>query len=233
MKILVAIKHAADYPNKINPYDAVAVEEALRLRDAGAAREVVVVSIGANESQETLRSALAMGVDRAIFVHVEDRELQPLAVAKILRVLVNQELAHLLILGRQAVGGDYGHTGQMLAAMLDWPQATFVTKVGLGAEGHLEITRETDNGLQVLGLQLPAVITVELCLNEPRLITLPHIIKAQRKRLETILLEDLMLEVEPRLFIRKLTPATKCRVGIKVKDVAELLHKLRYEAKVL
>ena len=264
MKILVPIKRAADYPHSINPYDLVALEQALCLREASRISEVLVVSIGSDDSQETLRSALAMGADRAIFVCTDEETeslLQPLAIAKILANLVHQEQPGLLILGRQAVGGDYGQTGQMLSALLDWPQASFVSQLKLtsshscesknpadinnnldpslrwddsiGAQNELQVIREVDNGLQILSLQLPAVITVNLCLNEPRVVSIPNILKAQKKPFDMIRLEDLEADIQPRFFVRKLTPVKLQRAGIKVNSVAELIQKLRYEAKVL
>lgn len=228
MKILVSIKRAADYPHTINPHDLVALEQALRLRDVGKASEVLVVSIGSDRLQETLRSALAMGADRAIFVATDEKTeslLQPLAIAKIIQNLVHQEKPNLLILG--------GQVAPMLSALLNWPQATFVSQINIIAEHSLQVTREIDNGSQVLFLPLPAVITVNLSLNEPRVISIPNILKAKQKPFKRICLEDLRVDIQPRLLICKLTPVKLQRAGIKVKNVTELIDKLRYEAKVL
>lgn len=257
MRIVVAVKRANDYPHSINPYDLVAVEAALRLREAGVANEILAVSIGtAVPTQEILRTVLAMGADRGLCLALHasiESMLQPLGVAKLLRTVVHQEKPSLVMLGRQSVGLDQGQTGQMLAALLDWPQGTFVTKIddkiitlsqsgetnvppstgGKGLLSAIEITRETGNGLHILSLPLPAVIMVELCLNMPRLITVPNIVKAKQKPLDTILLGEKELDTQPRLLTRRLTPVSTCRLGIKVRDIAELLDKLRHEARVL
>lgn len=233
-KILVAMKQVADYPNSMNPYDAVGLEAALCLREANVSDEVVAVSIGGQESKAMLQNALAMGADRAILVLCEEAViLQPLIVAKILQAIAHQELPGLVILGRQAVGGDYGQTGPMLAALLGLPQATFASKLVFNKDtGHLEVTREMDHSTQVLALALPAVITVELCLAAPRPISILSIVKAQKKRIQVILLQNLGLDLQSKQVIQQLTPLTTIRAGIRVNTVKELLDKL-HDAKVL
>ncbi len=249
MKILVAVKRVVDYNVKIsvksdgsgvdianlkmsmNPFDEIAVEEAVRLKEKGVASEVVAVSCGVAQCQETLRTALAIGADRAILVEA-DTELQPLAVAKLLKSLFDKERADLVILGRQAIDDDCNQTGQMLAALADLPQATFASKIE-SADGYVTVTREVDGGLETLKLALPALITTDLRLNEPRYITLPNIMKAKKKPLETIKPVDLGIDVTPRLTTLKVSEPPKRSAGIKVPDVATLVAKLRGEARVI
>jgi electron transfer flavoprotein beta subunit len=249
MKILVAIKRVVDYSVKIrvkadqsdvetasvkmsmNPFDEIAVEEALRLKENGEATEVVVVSMGSAKSQETLRTALAMGADRGILVQT-DAELQPLAVAKLLKVLVEQETPRLVILGKQAIDDDSNQTGQMLAAFLGWPQGTFASKVKLDAS-EVQVTREIDGGLETVSLKLPAVITTDLRLNEPRYATLPNIMKAKKKPIDTLTPEALEVDITPHLKLLKVTEPPIRKAGIKVSSAAELVDKLRNEAKVI
>jgi len=249
MKILVAVKRVVDYNVKIrvkadetgvetanvkmsmNPFDEIAVEEALRIREAGTASEVVAVSIGAAKSQETLRTALAMGADRGILVESAS-ELQPLAVSKILAALVEREKPELVILGKQAIDDDSNQTGQMLAALLGWPQGTFASKVAF-LDGSVEVTREIDGGLETVALTLPAVITTDLRLNEPRYASLPNIMKAKKKPIDTYSLDDLGVDVQPRLAVLRVTEPPSRQAGIKVSSVAELVDKLRNEAKVI
>ncbi|MCS6809978.1 MAG: electron transfer flavoprotein subunit beta/FixA family protein [Tepidimonas sp.] len=249
MKILVPVKRVVDYNVKVrvkadgsgvdianvkmsmNPFDEIAVEEAVRLKEKGVASEVVAVSCGVAQCQETLRTAMAIGADRAILVET-DVELQPLAVAKLLKALVDKEAPQLVILGKQAIDDDANQTGQMLAALLDWPQATFASKVEVkGSE--VEVTREIDGGLETLALQLPAVVTTDLRLNEPRYVTLPNIMKAKKKPLDTVKPADLGVDVTPRLTTLKVAEPPKRSAGIKVPDVATLVDKLRNEAKVI
>jgi electron transfer flavoprotein beta subunit len=249
MKILVAIKRVIDYNVKIrvkadqtgvetanvkmsmNPFDEIAVEEALRLREAGAASEVVAITIGAAKSQETLRTALAMGADRGILVETA-ADLQPLAVSKILAALVRREDPAIVILGKQAIDDDNNQTGQMLAALLGWPQGTFASKLTL-KEGAAEVTREIDGGLESVSLTLPAVISTDLRLNEPRYATLPNIMKAKKKPTDTYTPDALGVEVAPRLAVLRVTEPPSRKAGIKVSNVAELVEKLRNEAKVI
>ncbi|MEY5098862.1 MAG: hypothetical protein RJA36_1581 [Pseudomonadota bacterium] len=249
MKILVPVKRVVDYNVKVrvkadgtgvdianvkmsmNPFDEIAVEEAVRLKEKGAAAEVVAVSCGVAQCQETLRTALAIGADRAI--HVEtDTELQPLAVAKLLAALVAKEQPGLVILGKQAIDDDANQTGQMLAALADLPQATFASKVEV-ADGKASVTREVDGGLETLSLSLPAVITTDLRLNEPRYVTLPNIMKAKKKQLDVVKPEDLGVDVSPRLKTIKVAEPAGRKAGIKVADVAALVDKLKNEAKVI
>jgi electron transfer flavoprotein beta subunit len=249
MKILVPVKRVVDFNIKIrvkadgsgvelanvkmamNPFDEIAVEEAVRLKEAGKATEVVAVSAGLAQCQETLRSAMAIGADRGILIET-DVELQPLAVAKLLKALVDKEQPRLVILGKQAIDDDANQTGQMLAALLGWPQATFASKVDLG-EASVKVTREIDGGLETLELPLPAVITTDLRLNEPRYATLPNIMKAKKKPLDTMKPADLGVDVAPRLTTLKVVePATRS-AGVKVADVTELVAKLKNEAKVI
>ncbi|GAB3627971.1 electron transporter RnfB [Pandoraea terrae] len=249
MKVLVAVKRVVDANVKvrvkadgsgvdlanvkmsINPFDEIAVEEAVRLKEAGVATEVVVVSCGASACQETLRTALAIGADRAI--HVESNDgVEPLAVAKILKALVAKEQPQLVILGKQAIDDDSNQTGQMLAALAGLPQATFASKVTI-ADGRATVAREVDGGAQTLSLKLPAVVTTDLRLNEPRYVTLPNIMKAKKKALETIKPEDLGVDVTPRLKTLKVTEPPKRAAGVKVPDVKTLVEKLKSEAKVL
>jgi len=249
MKVLVATKRAVDYNVKVrvksdgtgvetanvkmsmNPFDEIAVEEAVRLKEKGVASEVVAVSCGPTACQETLRTAMAIGADRAILVET-DAELQPLAVAKLLKALVEREQPQLVILGKQAIDDDCNQTGQMLAALLEWPQATFASKVEL-AEGAASVTREVDGGLETLRLQLPAVVTTDLRLNEPRYVTLPNIMKAKKKPLETLKPEALGVDVAPRIKTLKVVEPPKRGAGVMVPDVAALVAKLKNEAKVI
>ena len=249
MKILVPVKRVVDFNVKVrvkadqtgvelanvkmsmNPFDEIAVEEALRLKEAGKATEVVVVCAGAASCQETLRSALAMGADRAILIEAEG-ELQPLAVAKLLKAIALQESAGLVILGKQAIDDDANQTGQMLAALLDWPQATFASKVELG-EGSARVTREIDGGLETLEVKLPAIVTTDLRLNTPRYATLPNIMKAKKKPLAIVKPAELSVDVTPRLKTLKVSEPGKRKAGVMVKDVAELVDKLRNEAKAI
>ena len=249
MKILVPIKRVVDYNVKIrvkadqsgvelanvkmamNPFDEIAMEEAVRLKEAGKATEVVAVSAGVAQCQETLRTAMAIGADRGILVET-DVELQPLAVAKLLKAIVDKEQPQLVILGKQAIDDDANQTGQMLAALLGWPQATFASKVEVGGDG-VQVTREIDGGLETLALPLPAVITTDLRLNEPRYATLPNIMKAKKKPLETVKPAELGVDVAPRLTTLKVVEPAARSAGIKVADVAQLIDKLKNEAKVL
>jgi electron transfer flavoprotein beta subunit len=249
MKILVCVKRVVDANVKIsvkadgsgvdlanlkmamNPFDEIAVEEAVRLRESGKADEAVVVSLGKNACQETLRTALAMGLDRAILVGSAE-DLQPLTVAKLLAEVVKQEQPDLIIMGKQAIDDDNNQTGQMLAALLGWGQGTFVSQVVLN-EGEVEVTREIDGGLETLALPLPAVVTTDLRLNEPRYVKLPNIMKAKKKPLDVISPADLGVDIRPRLEILKVEEPPRRSGGIKVADVAELVDKLRNEARVL
>ncbi|MGY4828068.1 electron transfer flavoprotein subunit beta/FixA family protein [Sphaerotilaceae bacterium SBD11-9] len=251
MKILVCVKRVVDYNVKVrvksdntgvdianvkmsmNPFDEIAVEEAVRLKEKGLVTEVIAVSCGVTQCQETLRTAMAIGADRAILVETPaDLDLQPLAVAKILKALVDKEQPGLVILGKQAIDDDANQTGQMLAALADLPQATFASKVDLAAD-KVSVTREIDGGLETLSLSLPAVITTDLRLNEPRYVTLPNIMKAKKKQLDTVKPEDLGVDVAPRLKTLKVTEPAKRGAGVKVADVAALVEKLKNEAKVI
>ena len=249
MKILVAIKRVVDYNVKIlvksdetgvdisnvkmsmNPFDEIAVEEAVRLKEKGIATEVIAVSCGVAACQETLRLAMAIGADRAILVQT-DEELQPLAVAKLLKALVDKEQPQLVILGKQAIDDDANQTGQMLAAMADLPQATFASKVEV-ANGKATVMREVDGGLQTISVSLPAIVTADLRLNEPRYVTLPNIMKAKKKQLDTVRPEDLGVDVKPRLKTLKVTEPPKRSAGVMVADVATLVAKLTNEAKAI
>jgi electron transfer flavoprotein beta subunit len=249
MKILVPVKRVVDYNVKVrvkadstgvdlanvkmsmNPFDEIAVEEALKIREAGKATEVVAVSVGTTACQETLRTALAMGADRAILVET-DAELQPLAVAKVLKAVVAKESPQLVIAGKQAIDDDANQVGQMLAALLDWAQVTFASKVVVDA-GKLTVTREIDGGLETIEVALPAVITADLRLNTPRYATLPNIMKAKKKPLDTLKPADLGVDVTPRLKTLKVAEPPKRKGGVMVKDVAELVAKLKSEAKVI
>ncbi|MGE5502919.1 MAG: electron transfer flavoprotein subunit beta/FixA family protein [Actinomycetota bacterium] len=249
MKLLVAVKRVIDYNVKIrvktdgsgvetanvkysmNPFDEIAVEEAVRLKEAGKATEIVVVSMGPAAAQETIRTALAMGGDRGILVQTED-ELQPLAVAKLLKALVDKEQPGMVILGKQAIDDDSNQTGQMLAALLKWPQGTFASKVALG-DGGVEVVREVDGGLETVALALPAVVTTDLRLNEPRYASLPNIMKAKNKPIDTVAPADLGVDTAPRLVTLKVEEPAKRKAGIKVADVAALVDKLKNEAKVI
>ena len=249
MKILVPVKRVVDYNVKVrvksdgsgvdianvkmsmNPFDEIAVEEAVRLKEKGVVTEVIAVSCGVAQCQETLRTAMAIGADRAILVDTAE-QLQPLAVAKLLKALVDKEQPGLIILGKQAIDDDANQTGQMLAALADLPQATFASKVEV-ADGKAKVTREIDGGLETLEITLPAVVTTDLRLNEPRYVTLPNIMKAKKKPLETIKPEDLGVDVSPRLKTLKVAEPVKRGAGIKVPDVAALVDKLKNEAKVI
>ncbi len=249
MKILVTVKRVVDYNVKVrvksdgtgvdianvkmsmNPFDEIAVEEAVRLKEKGIATEVIAVSCGVVQCQETLRTAMAIGADRAILVET-DAELQPLAVAKLLKALVDKEQSQLVILGKQAIDDDANQTGQMLAALADLPQATFASKVEM-ADGKASVTREVDGGMETLSLTLPAVITTDLRLNEPRYVTLPNIMKAKKKALETVKPEDLGVDVTPRIKTLKVAEPAKRGAGVKVADVAALVEKLKNEVKVI
>ena len=249
MKALVAVKRVVDYNVKIrvkadqsgvetanvkfsmNPFDEIAVEEAVRLKEAGKVSEIVVVSMGPAQAQETLRTALAMGADRAILVQT-DNEVQPLAVAKALKALVEKEAPRLVILGKQAIDDDSNQTGQMLAALLGWPQATFASKVTVEADG-LEVTREVDAGAETLAVSLPAIVTTDLRLNEPRYASLPNIMKAKKKPLDTLSAADLGIDLAPRLITLKVEEPARRQAGVKVGSVAELVDKLKSEAKVI
>lgn len=249
MKIIVAVKRVVDYNVKIrvksdhsgidlanvkmsmNPFDEIAVEEAVRLKEAGIATEIVVVSAGSTQCQETLRTALAIGADRAILVET-DAELQPLAVAKILKALCEKEQAQIVILGKQAIDDDSNQTGQMLASLMDIPQATFASKVVV-ADGKANVTREVDGGLETIAITLPAVITTDLRLNEPRYVTLPNIMKAKKKTLEIVKPEELSVDIAPRLKTLKVEEPPKRSAGVIVADVAALVEKLKNEAKVI
>ena len=249
IKVLVAIKRVIDYNVKIrvksdgsgvetanvkfsmNPFDEIAVEEAVRLKEAGKAAEVVVVSVGPAATSETLRTALAMGADRGILV-ASDAEVQPLGVAKVLKALVDKEAPGLIILGKQAIDDDSNQTGQMLAALLGRPQGTFASKLEVGAEA-VTVTREVDGGLETVSLKLPAVVTTDLRLNEPRYASLPNIMKAKKKPIDTLSPADLGVDVSPRLVTLKVEEPAKRKAGIKVADVAALVDRLRNEAKVI
>ncbi|MBI4997023.1 MAG: electron transfer flavoprotein subunit beta/FixA family protein [Rhodocyclales bacterium] len=249
MKILVPVKRVVDYNVKVrvkadgtgvelanvkmsmNPFDEIAVEEAVRMKEAGKATEVVAVSCGLAACQETLRTAMALGADRAVLVDT-DVELQPLAVAKLLKALVDKEQPKLVILGKQAIDDDANQTGQMLAALLGWPQATFASKVVIEGDAA-RVTREVDGGLETVEIALPAVVTTDLRLNEPRYATLPNIMKAKKKPLETVKPADLGVDVAPRLTTLKVVEPARRQAGIMVADVAELVAKLKNEAKVI
>jgi len=249
MKILVAVKRVVDYNVKVrakadgtgvetanvkmsmNPFDEIAVEEAIRLQEAGKAQEIVEISLGVAACQDTIRTALAMGADRGILVET-DAELQPLAVAKLLKAAVEKEKPDLVILGKQAIDDDANQTGQMLAALLGWPQGTFASKVELG-DGTVNVTREIDGGLETVALKLPALVTTDLRLNEPRFVKLPNIMKAKKKPLEVLKPADLGVDVAPRLVTLKVQEPPKRQAGIKVGSVAELVDKLHNEAHVI
>ena len=249
MKILVAVKRVVDYNVKVrakadgsgvetanvkmsmNPFDEIAVEEAVRLQEAGKAKEIVAVSLGVAACQDTIRTALAMGADRGILVET-DAELQPLAVAKLLKAVVEKEKPDLVILGKQAIDDDANQTGQMLAALLGWPQGAFASKVEVGA-GAITVTREVDGGLETVALKLPAVVTTDLRLNEPRFVKLPNIMKAKKKPLDVLKPADLGVDVAPRLVTLKVQEPPKRQAGIKVDSVATLVDKLHKEAHVL
>ena len=249
MKVLVPVKRVVDYNVKVrvksdgsgvdianvkmsmNPFDEIAVEEAARLKEKGVVTEIIAVSCGLTQCQETLRTAMAIGADRAILVETT-QELQPLAVAKLLKALVDKEQPQLVILGKQAIDDDCNQTGQMLAALLGWPQATFVSKVEV-IDGKVKVNREVDGGLETLSLSLPAIVTTDLRLNEPRYVTLPNIMKAKKKQMDILKPEDLGVDVTPRIKTLKVSEPPKRSAGIKVPDVATLVDKLKNEAKVI
>jgi len=249
MKVLVPVKRVVDYNVKVrvksdgsgvdianvkmsmNPFDEIAVEEATRLKEKGAATEVVAVSCGVAQCQETLRTAMAIGADRGILVETAE-ELQPLAVAKLLKALVDKEGPQLVILGKQAIDDDCNQTGQMLAALLGWPQATFASKVEVAGD-KATVSREVDGGIETLSLSLPAIVTTDLRLNEPRYVTLPNIMKAKKKQLDVFKPEDLGVDVKPRIRTLKVSEPPKRGAGVKVADVAALVDKLKNEAKVI
>ncbi len=249
MKLLVAVKRVVDYNVKVrvksdktgvetagvkqsmNPFDEIAVEEAIRLKEKGIATEIVAVSVGVTQAQETIRTALAMGADRGILVET-DVAVEPLAVAKLLKAIAEKEGAELIILGKQAIDDDFNATGQALAALLGWPQGTFASKVEI-ADGKATVTREVDGGLETVELKLPAVITADLRLNEPRYASLPNIMKARKKQIDIVKPADLGVDVTPRLTIVSVAEPPGRKAGIKVPDVATLVDKLRNEAKVI
>ncbi|CAN1498213.1 FixA Electron transfer flavoprotein, beta subunit [Burkholderiaceae bacterium] len=249
MKVLVAVKRVVDYNVKVrvksdqsgvdianvkmsmNPFDEIAVEEAVRLKESGLVSEVIAFSAGPQQCQETLRTALAIGADRAILLET-DIELQPLAVAKLLQVIYQRENPQLIILGKQAIDDDSNQTGQMLAALLNLPQATFASKVSI-TDSKAQVTREVDGGLETVSIALPAVVTTDLRLNEPRYVTLPNIMKAKKKQLDIIKPDDLGIDITPRLKTIRVEEPPKRSAGIKVPDVATLIDKLKNEAKVL
>ncbi|KQV89260.1 electron transfer flavoprotein subunit beta/FixA family protein [Pelomonas sp. Root1237] len=251
MKVLVPVKRVVDYNVKVrvksdgtgvdianvkmsmNPFDEIAVEEAVRLKEKGVITEVIAVSCGVTQCQETLRTAMAIGADRAILVEVPaDLELQPLAVAKLLKALVDKEGPSLVILGKQAIDDDCNQTGQMLAALTGMPQGTFASKVEVAGD-KVSVTREVDGGLETVSLTLPAVITTDLRLNEPRYVTLPNIMKAKKKQLDIVKPADLGVDVTPRIKTLKVSEPPKRGAGVKVADVAALVNKLKNEAKVI
>ena len=249
MKILVPVKRVVDYNVKVrvkadgsgvetanvkmsmNPFDEIAMEEAVRLKEAGVATELIAVSIGPTQCQETLRTALAIGADRAILVETT-AETQPLGVAKALKKLVEKESPQLVILGKQAIDDDSNQTGQMLAALLGWPQGTFASKVKI-AGGEAEVTREVDGGLETVAIKLPAIVTTDLRLNEPRYVTLPNIMKAKKKTLDIVKPGDLGVDLAPRLKTLKVQEPSKRKAGVVVKTVDELVSKLKNESKVI
>ena len=249
MKVLVPVKRVVDYNVKVrvksdgtgvdianvkmsmNPFDEIAVEEAVRLKEKGVVSEVIAVSCGVAQCQETLRTAMAIGADRGILVET-DVELQPLAVAKLLKALVDKEQPQLVILGKQAIDDDCNQTGQMLAALAGMPQATFASKVEV-ADGKATVTREVDGGLETLSVSLPAVVTTDLRLNEPRYVTLPNIMKAKKKTLDVVKPADLGVDVTPRITTLRVSEPPKRNAGIKVPDVATLVGKLKNDAKVI
>ena len=249
MKVLVPVKRVVDYNVKVrvksdssgvdignvkmsmNPFDEIAVEEAMRLKEGGKATEVIAVSCGVTQCQETLRTAMAIGADRAILVET-DVDLQPLAVAKLLKAVADKEQPQLIILGKQAIDDDCNQTGQMLAALLGWPQATFASKVTVDGD-KATVTREVDGGLETISLTLPAIVTTDLRLNEPRYVTLPNIMKAKKKTLDVIQPDALGVDVTPRLKTLKVSEPAKRSAGTMVPDVATLVAKLKNEAKVI
>jgi electron transfer flavoprotein beta subunit len=250
MKALVAVKRVVDYNVKVrvkadhtgvetanvkmsmNPFDEIAVEEALRLREAGTVEEVIAFSAGIQQCQETIRTALAMGADRGVLV-LTDVELQPLAVAKLLKAVIEKEGPEIVIIGKQAIDDDCNQTGQMLAALLGWPQATFASKIEVEGTSKAKVTREVDGGLQTLEVDLPAVVTADLRLNEPRYASLPNIMKAKKKPIDVKEIATFNIDVAPRLTVLKVTEPPKRQAGIKVETAAELVSKLKNEAGVL
>jgi len=249
MKVLVAAKRVVDYnvnirvlsdnsgvdlnnvKMSVNPFDEIAIEEAVRLKEAGTAEEVVVVSVGASNCQEQIRTALALGADRGILVETEE-DMQPLAIAKVLKAVADKEQPDLVILGKQAIDGDNSQTGPMLAALTGWSQATFASEVELVNDGA-KVIREVDGGLETIAIKLPAIITTDLRLNEPRYASLPNIMKAKKKPIDTMTPEDLGVEVTPRLKTLKVTPPAEREAGIVVETVEDLVDKLKNEAKVI
>jgi len=249
MKVLVSVKRVIDYNVKIrvkpdqsgvetanvkmsmNPFDEIAVEEGVRLKEAGTASELVAVSIGAQQCQETIRTALAMGADRGILVE-SDQDLQPLAVAKVLKAIVEREGPDLVVLGKQAIDDDSNQTAQMLAALLGWPQGTFASKLTIG-DGKAEVVREIDGGLETVEIGMPAVISADLRLNTPRYASLPNIMKAKKKPIDSVKLDELGVDTAPRLTVTKVNEPEKREAGIKVESIADLVEKLRNEAKVI
>jgi len=247
--VLVAVKRVVDYNVKIrvkadktgvelanvkmsmNPFDEIGVEEAVRLKEKGVATEIVAVSMGPTQAQETLRTALAMGADRGVLVQ-SDAELQPLAVAKLMKAVVDKEQPKLVILGKQAIDDDSNQTGQMLAALLGWPQATFASKVTIDGD-NMTVTREVDGGLETIAVKLPAIVTTDLRLNEPRYASLPNIMKAKKKPIDTLTPDALGVDVAPRLETLSVEEPPKRSAGIKVPDVAALVERLQTEAKVI
>lgn len=249
MKVLVAVKRVVDYNVRVrakadesgvdianakmsmNPFDEIAVEEAIRMREAGLVEEVVAVSVGIAQSQDTLRTAMALGADRGILVET-DAEIQPLAAAKILRAIVQREEPDIVLLGKQAIDDDSNQTGQMLAALLGWGQGTFAAKVTV-ADGRVEVVREVDGGAQTVSVPLPAVVTTDLRLNEPRYVKLPNIMKAKKKPLDRLTPDDLSVDVAPRLRTLKVAEPPRRQAGVKVADAADLVQKLKHEAQVI
>jgi len=249
MKVLVAVKRVVDYNVKIrvksdqtgvetanvkmsmNPFDEIAVEEAVRMKEAGTAEEIIAVSMGPQQSQETIRTALAMGADRGILVQSDD-ELQPLAIAKLLKAIVEKEGTDLVIVGKQAIDDDSNQTGQMLAALLGQPQGTFASKIEF-VDGKVNVTREVDGGLETVALNMPAVVSADLRLNEPRYASLPNIMKAKKKTIDTMTPDELGVDVAPRLTTLKVTEPPAREAGVMVESVAELVDKLKNEAKVI
>ncbi|MBT3789689.1 MAG: electron transfer flavoprotein subunit beta/FixA family protein [Alphaproteobacteria bacterium] len=249
MKVLVAVKRVIDYNVKVrvkadntgvetanvkmsmNPFDEIAVEEAIRLKEAGTAEEIVAVSMGPQQCQETIRTALAMGADRGVLVKTDD-ELQPLAVAKLMKAVVDEEQPGLIILGKQAIDDDSNQTGQMLAALLGWPQATFASKIELAGD-KAKVTREVDGGLETIEINMPCIVTTDLRLNEPRYASLPNIMKAKKKPIDEKSPEDLGVDTTPRLTTLKVEEPPKREAGVIVEDVAQLVDKLRNEAGVI
>jgi len=249
MKVLVAVKRVVDYNVKIrvksdqtgvetanvkmsmNPFDEIGVEEGVRLKEAGQAEELIAVSVGPSQSQETIRTALAMGADRGTLVET-DGDTEPLGVAKVLKAIVDKESPDLVIVGKQAIDDDANQTGQMLSALLDWSQGTFASKLEF-ADGKVNVTREVDGGLETVSLSLPSVVTADLRLNEPRYASLPNIMKAKKKPIDTMKPDDLGVDVTPRLTVVKVEEPPKRQAGVMVEDVSQLVEKLRNEAKVI